>query len=598
MMVFSAGTNGSPAFKDDANMQTRIRPLLLVALVLLTWALPVGATEPLPLPDYRTESWFLPAGPGVTSGPVAGLFNPGAFGMTARAGTDLWYRRTAGTDLDQYGFALGRTLNFAVMGHEFAVDGDVARVWDFQLGLAHGNRRHSAGLGFRWATGATGRSPRQNSLILGSIERNRWMSWGSSAAFSLQSGAAQYLFDLGLRPFGRPWLTLNGDWTLVDGQRVFQDGVWGAGLEVRPWQGIALGMRARERASGDVDVAAVAGVTLGATGFWALPGFDAQGNDLGTAWLVRSQPTRAGMDPRALPVPIDRPRRTYRTLNLEHQYLTYQKYRYFDQRHLPWLDLLPRLEAMRDDPYLDVVAINLAGFSGRPSLLWEFRDQLRQIHEAGKEIVIHADRLNAGTLYVASVADRLSLDPQGQIAIPGVALARSYLKGTLEKMGLGFQAHHYLKYKSATETLSHDRMSDADREQRGRIVDVAYETWRGGITAGRRLTPASYDELVDGQTWLTAPEALAAGLADTLARWDGLLQWLQRDRHAGLASASALSNDSYPDEQWGRPPRIPVVFAVGACAMDDGINGRATSAYLRSLVHDDGVKAVVLRVDS
>ena len=70
-------------------MQTRIRPLLLVALVLLTWALPVGATEPLPLPDYRTESWFLPAGPGVTSGPVAGLFNPGAFGMTARAGTDL-----------------------------------------------------------------------------------------------------------------------------------------------------------------------------------------------------------------------------------------------------------------------------------------------------------------------------------------------------------------------------------------------------------------------------------------------------------------------------------------------------------------------------
>ncbi len=569
---------------------------LLLAAVLAVGANNARADEPLPILDYRSESWFLPQTPGVTAGPVGGLFNPAAFAMSAHSGVDLWNRHDETTGNDQYGFAFGRTLNFGFISNEFGTGDQTYRVYDYQLGLSGGGRGHTFGLAYRWATGETSVRPRQDSLVLGSISRSRWLSFGSAANLSLQSGAAQYIFDLGLRPFGRNWLTLFGDWTANNDQAFFKSGVWSAGLAITPLRGIQLGMRAKERASGDVDIAATFGIILNNGGFFGLPSYDPDGHYLGGAFLERFGPAQAGFNTHTLPG-THRPR--YRTLDLEHKYLTYQKYRLLDDQRVAWLDLLPKLEAMRDDTHFDILLINLASFSARPSLLWEFRDQLQQIRASGKEIIIQADRLNGGTLYLASVADRLSLDPQGQVTVPGLALARSYLKGTLAKLGIGFQAHRYLKYKSAVETLSRDNMSDADREQRQRIVDVVYDLWRGAISTSRDFSPDDFDDIVNEKGWLVPSEAMATGLVDTLARWDGLIRYVQNVRHAKPEPTSfPLPGPSPWDEQWGQPPRIPVVYAVGNCDMDTGIKGRQTSAYLRSLAHDPTVKAVVLRADS
>jgi len=243
--------------------------------------------------------------------------------------------------------------------------------------------------------------------------------------------------------------------------------------------------------------------------------------------------------------------------------------------------------------------LNLAGFRARPSLIWEFRQKLLEIQAGGKEIIIHTDRTNAQTYYLASMANSLSIDPMGSISIPGLALSRSYLKGTLEKVGLGFQAHRYYKYKSAVETLSRDSMSEADREQRQRITDVIYELLRDGAAESRGLTAGQMDALTDNESYLTAREAKEAGLVDNIARWEAVIAALTAQR--GAQPYRQVPNDGHRefwDEQWGQPIKIPVVYAVGLCAMDSGINGRKTSAYLRKLARDPDVKAVVLRADS
>ena len=77
--------------------------------------------------------------------------------------------------------------------------------------------------------------------------------------------------------------------------------------------------------------------------------------------------------------------------------------------------------------------------------------------------MIHGDRFEPLTYFLASVADRVTIDPQGAVALPGFALRRSYLKGTLEKIGVGFQEFRYFEYKSAMETFSRDSMSEADK---------------------------------------------------------------------------------------------------------------------------------------
>ncbi|MCP4574599.1 MAG: hypothetical protein GY838_19800 [bacterium] len=579
-------------------MRRRFTLSIVLAAVLAT--VPATAGEaPLPLLDYRAESWFLPGSPGVTGGPAAGLFNPAAYAMSGRTGADFWWNdRSVRSGLDNYGFALGGGLNFAMLNTTWGDRSASYQTRDYQLGASAGSRAMTFGLGYRWSRGGTAHHPREKALVAGVVSRkHRWVSTGASAALSLESSAAQYIFDLGLRPFGRDWVTLGADWAVNDNHRFFQDGSWGASVEVRPVRGVHLGARARERVgSGDVDLAFVAGININDLGVTGLPLTDPDGHHVMTSWLVRTNPPAAGIP---LTNPLLRKGERLHAVNLENRYLTYQKYRYFDDVRLAWLDLLRLLDATLDDPAYDGIALNLAGFRGRPSLMWELREKLREFGSAGKTVVIHGDRLLPAQYHLASVADHLSLDPQGVVALPGTALARSYLKGTLEKLGLGFQEFRYFTYKSAAETLSRDSMSDADRQQRQRIVDVIYETYARDAAATRGLPAGAYDTAVDEQAILVATEALNAKLVDSIGRWHDLSDRLDPQRKIRLDGLPpvGLGHGGW-DDQWGPRPRIPVVFAVGPCAMDSGIKGRATSDYLRRLAGDPLVAAVVLRADS
>ncbi|MEN8007793.1 MAG: S49 family peptidase [Candidatus Krumholzibacteriota bacterium] len=582
----------------SATRTWRLSALILLVLSLTATAAALAERDTLPLLDYRTESWFLPQSPGVTGGPVGGLFNPGAWAMTDRMGSDFWWNdRSIRSGLDNYGFGFGRGFNFAMNTTTFGTTGDSYKIYDYQVGVAGGTRAGSFGVGYRWAHGETERHPRQKSLTMGFVSRRtRWTTLGASAAWSLESSAAQYVFDLGIRPFDRNWLTVYADWAVNDDQVFFKGGVWGAGLEVRPVRGLHVGFKARRQpGTGDLDYTGMFGVTLGAFHAAAMPVYNEDGDHLATSGLLRTNPPYQGF-PSVWDALVGSDR--YYPLRLENKVLTYQKYRYFDDKRIAWLDLLPLLNALRDDSKTDGIALNLTGFRGRPSLIWELRQKLEEFQAAGKKVIIHADRLDPTTYYLASVADHLTLDPWGNLALPGYALSRSYLKGTLEKIGLGFQEFRYFEYKSAMETLSRDSMSEADREQRQRIVDVLYETVREGVAGSRDISPAVFDQAIDENAILSPEEALELGLIDAISRWDQLPVAL-REQDAGLwPIPPAESYRKFWDDQWGQPKKIPVVYAVGECAMDKGIKGRKTSEYLRKLAADPSVAAVVLRADS
>jgi len=499
------------------------------ALLLLIAATSASA---IPFLDYRAESWFLPQSPSVTGGPVGGLFNPSAFAMSDVAGTDFWWNDgNVRSGLDNYGLGFGRGLNFAMNTTTYGTSADSYKIYDYQIGLAGGSRSSTFGLGYRWSNGETQRTAREQAFVVGVTNRCRnWLSLGASGILSFESNAAQYVFDVGLRPFQKDYLTLFADWTFNNNDVVFQTGSWGAGVEIRPIDGVHLGFRAREReGSKDIDYSALLGVTVGFSNFTAQSQYDNDGDHQRMNYLFRANLPAKGL-PR--PFSVIGSHEKYYPMSLENKVLTYQKYRMFDTKRVAWLDLLSVLNSVRDDDNIDILVLNLAGFRARPSLIWEFRQKLLEIQAGGKEIIIHTDRTNAQTYYLASMANSLSIDPMGSISIPGLALSRSYLKGTLEKVGLGFQAHRYYKYKSAVETLSRDSMSEADREQRQRITDVIYELLRDGAAESRGLTAGQMDALTDNESYLTAREAKEAGLVDNIARWEAVIAALTAQRGA------------------------------------------------------------------
>jgi protease IV len=245
------------------------------------------------------------------------------------------------------------------------------------------------------------------------------------------------------------------------------------------------------------------------------------------------------------------------------------------------------------------VVVNLDDTAIRPSLAWELRRSLQELKGSGKEVVIHANRLDFMGYYLASVADRLVVDPEGAVVLQGVAMRRTYLQGTLEKLGIGFQELRYFTYKSAMETYARSDMSAADREQRQRVVEAIYQTARTAVCASRNLTPTQFDALVDGELGFWPQLAKDRGLVDDIGRWEDVQTWVRKERGCRLGGPSpAYAAGAYPEASWGEPKRIVVAYAVGECAMDTGIKGRATADYLMSLANRHDIAGVVLRADS
>ncbi|MBK6679864.1 MAG: S49 family peptidase [Ignavibacteriales bacterium] len=127
------------------------------------------------------------------------------------------------------------------------------------------------------------------------------------------------------------------------------------------------------------------------------------------------------------------------------------------------------------------------------------------------------------TLYhFASVADKIVMDPVSAIQLPGYSAGKTYMKGTLDKLGIGFDEWRFFKYKSAMETLSRDKASEADKEQRQALVDDFYDLAKSDILTSRPGLASSFDDIVNNKVLISSRDALKLGLVDTLARYDDL----------------------------------------------------------------------------
>ena len=278
----------------------------------------------------------------------------------------------------------------------------------------------------------------------------------------------------------------------------------------------------------------------------------------------------------------------------------YQKYVLFDKGTHRFFDILKNIRAAAEDPRILAIALNLSGIRILPEHAWEIRQELSIAKLFGKKIVVFIDNAMMTSYHLASVADKIVIDPQGTIRLQGYVLGRTYLKGTLEKLGLGFDEWRFFKYKSAAEGLSRDTMSEADREQLQSYVDDWYELSQSDICSSRNITFERFDEIIDEEVFLPAPAALAAGLVDTLARWSSIQKVMRKmtgKKLSGIAAKDLIANAITYDD-WGEKQKVAVVYAVGICAMDVGIRARWLERVLLKLANDSNVKAIVLRVDS
>ena len=564
--------------------------LALIALPVLAQALAPAAGR-ADLPTYVADSDILATTPGVDDGAVAAMFNPAQWGLLERPELSLWWSDTKlGPDhRDDLGFAFGRGLGFSYRRRMGPTPGGPRGVNDYQIGMGAGTRAGAFGMAYGFSGPGRSDFDRENFFSVGSIARpTRWASLSASGQFA--SETTQGVFDMGLRPLSDPRLLLFADYAVRDDQH-WDDGSLSGGVGIRPIPGIEASAKWSEQDRFQLSL----GVTINRSGFRTVSRYSS--GDLGTTnFIARVNPPVRGADLEARVMGA----RRYLEMDLKGR-AVYQSYRFGDKEALPLRGTLDAIQFAIDDPTVGGVALNLSGYEANLAMIWEVREKLLRLKRAGKKTVVYADRLGAGTYYLASAADRIIMDPQGSLTIPGVQISRTYVKDMLEKLGIGFEEWRHFKYKSAMEALSRRDMSDADREQLGAIARQAYEEAASAIAATGRVTRPNFDSTVNEEPYLSPRRLLELRWIDQIGRWEDVAEAARAlsGKRVSLRAAGQVRRERWrADEAWGPTPTIALVYAVGECAMDHGIKGRESSKALKAFRKRSDVKAIVMRVDS
>ena len=158
---------------------------------------------------------------------------------------------------------------------------------------------------------------------------------------------------------------------------------------------------------------------------------------------------------------------------------------------LPLFKALRALEAAAADDRIKGVYLRMNGTGGvaGTALLEELRAALEEFRQSGKFVVAYNETYSQGQYYLASVADRIYLQPEGGLDWTGLVSNVTFYKGLLDKLDLNVEVFRptACKYKSAVEPFILDKMSSANREQMQELVNSMWNTISGDVCASRGI---------------------------------------------------------------------------------------------------------------
>lgn len=240
--------------------------------------------------------------------------------------------------------------------------------------------------------------------------------------------------------------------------------------------------------------------------------------------------------------------------------------------------------------------------------LQELREGLMTFRKSGKPVYAHLRTPGTREYYLATAADRISIGPEDYLDVKGLRAELTYLKQTLDKVGVQVEVVHAGKYKDAPDMFTRTGMSPETREVMNSLLDGLYGQLTSAIAAARKKTPEQIRAAIDQGPFLSR-EALEAGLVDVLQYQDQAFGDLER--RLKLTGARKLSPRSYlhitPQSVGvGTGSRIAFVVAEGDIVRGggDGFSNQGLcsaaemAAILRRVGADKSIRAVLVRVDS
>lgn len=291
---------------------------------------------------------------------------------------------------------------------------------------------------------------------------------------------------------------------------------------------------------------------------------------------------------------------------------------------LSLLKVLTAIEQAATDDNIKGICIYADGVAYiSPATIEELRNALNRFKKSGKFIVAYDYNYSQTDYYLASVADKIILNPEGSLDWYGCATSLMFYKGAFDKLGIGIEIFRptACKYKSAVEPFFLTKMSDANRKQNQEMVNSIWQSLCEDVAASRNISVETLKNYAANLAVSFPEEALKAGMIDAVEQEDYLFALYDnygvKRNENGLFNTTTLAeyvssiNTSHLSTSVGNSkslefetsPIVAIIYAEGQIfdgnEYEDGsVYGSRLAKELRDARLNDAIKSVVVRVNS
>jgi protease-4 len=269
------------------------------------------------------------------------------------------------------------------------------------------------------------------------------------------------------------------------------------------------------------------------------------------------------------------------------------------------IDVLDAINKAKTDDNIKGISIETDEIQAGITQIDDIRAALEDFKKSGKFVYAYGNNMSQKSYYLASVADKLFLNPVGMVELKGMSTEVTFFKDFAEKYGIGVDIIRHGKFKAAVEPFMRNEISPENKEQLATLLNDIWGNISTKIKASRKIDDASYKTAVDSLYGFIPEMALKNKLADKLVQkseYENILKSnLKIKASKDLKEVSigkyvnTLESNSDSDNE------VAVLYASGEIFNGDDysdIHSEKYVKYIKDLADDDNVKAVVLRVNS
>lgn len=275
-------------------------------------------------------------------------------------------------------------------------------------------------------------------------------------------------------------------------------------------------------------------------------------------------------------------------------------------------DILSSIKKAKANDDIKGIYIEAGALAANYATLQEIRNALADFRKSGKWIVAYGDFYTQGTYYVASVADKVYINPKGIVDWHGIGAQTMFYKDFMAKFGVKWEVVKVGTFKSATETFTEEKMSEANRLQTQTFIDGTWRNVCDAVSKSRGISVDSLNSYADSYLALQATETLVkAKMVDGMMYGDqvkdAVKKMMKLDKDDNIAQLTLNDMLNVKDGKV-EGSEIAVYYAEGDIVQDpkaatmfgnnNYIASRKVCKDLEDLMNDDDVKAVVVRINS